>query len=76
MTSTFLQMEDDLNLFCKWKMYDLYDLYDLYDAQKIFPVKDVIKQLSKSLQNIQQVEIECRNKPSLRTSITFKDFNN
>ena len=44
----------------------------------MFPVKDVVKQLSKSLENMQQirVEIECKNKPKLRTFITFKDFNN
>ena len=44
----------------------------------MFPVKDVVKQLSKSLKNMQQIriEIECRNKPKLRTFITFKDFNN
>jgi hypothetical protein len=52
-------------------------LAHIYDAQQMFPVKDVVKQLSKSLKNVQQirVEIECKNKPKLRTFITFKDFN-
>ena len=49
-------------------------LAHIYDAQQIFPV---VKQLSKTLQNTQQIraEIECKNKPKLRTFITFKDFN-
>ena len=53
-------------------------LAHVYDAQQIFPIKDIVKQLSKSLKNMQQirVEIECRNKPKLRTFITFKDFTN
>ena len=47
-------------------------LAHVYDAQQIFPIKDIVKQLSKSLKNMQQirVEIECRNKPKLRTFIT------
>ena len=51
-------------------------LANIYDAHQMFPVKDVLKQLSKSLENIKQiqVEIECQNKPKLRTFITFKDL--
>ena len=51
-------------------------LAQIYDAQQMFPVKDVVKQLSKSLQNMQQirVEIECKNKPKLKNFHNFPRF--
>lgn len=49
----------------------------MYDAQLMFPVKNIVKQLEESLYKMQLVRVEdiCRNKPKLRTFVTFKNFN-
>ena len=50
----------------------------VYDNQLMFPVKPIVKQLEESLYKVQLTQVEniCRNKPKLRTFVTFKDFNN
>ena len=50
----------------------------VYDNQLMFPVKIIVKQLEESLYKVQLAQVEniCRNKPKLRTFITFKDFKN
>ena len=50
----------------------------VYDNQLMFPVKPIVKQLEESLYKVQLAQVEniCRNKPKLRTFVTFKDFNN
>ena len=54
------------------------NLNHVYDAHITFPVKDIVKQLEESLFKMQLVRTEtiCRNKPKLRTFVTFKDFQN
>ena len=44
----------------------------------MFPIKNIVDKLKSSLFLKQQieVEVECRNKPKLRTFILFKDFQN
>ena len=58
----------------------LYDnsLNHVYDAQQTFQVKTIVNQLKGCLFDKQQVliENECKDKPKLRTFITFKDFKN
>ena len=53
------------------------NLNHVYDAQLMFPVKTIVKQLEESLYKMQLVRVEdiCRNKPKLRTFVTFKNFN-
>ena len=52
------------------------NLNHVYDAQLMFPVKTIVKQLEESLYKMQLVRVEniCRNKPKLRTFVTFKHF--
>ena len=52
------------------------NLNHVYDSQLLFPVKSVVKQLEESFYKKQLVLVEnmCKNKPKLRTFVTFKDF--
>ena len=48
----------------------------IFDSQQIFSIKNVVSKLKLSMAIKQQNElrIECKNKPKLRTFITFKDY--
>ena len=50
----------------------------VYDSQQVFAVKHIVKQLEETLFRKQLIFVEnaCKDKPKLRTFLTFKDFKN
>ena len=50
----------------------------VYDSQQVFAVKHIVKQLEETLFRKQLILVEnaCKDKPKLRTFLTFKDFKN
>ena len=49
---------------------------NIFDSEQLFPLKSVVQKMQEKMLKTQQsnLEIECLNKPKLRTFITFKKF--